>query len=67
MWKVANPRLAMQCWEASDMSIPPYIYDGGSGQLALLVKALALLPKGPGFEPDLAPHITCLLFPPLVI
>ena len=35
------------------------------GQLARLVKALGLLPEGPGFEPDLAPtHIKCLLSPP---
>ena len=39
-----------------------------SGQLAQLVKALASLTKGPGFEPDLAPtHITRLLFPQLAI
>ena len=66
MWKVANPRLAMQCWEASDMSIQPYIYDGGSEQLALLVNALGLVPTGPGFDPDLAPtHITRLVPLPL--
>ena len=39
-----------------------------SGQLAQLIKALGSLPKGPWFEPDLAPtHITCLLSPPLAI
>ena len=36
----------------------------GAGQLAQLVKALGALPKGPGFEPDLAPtHIASLQAP----
>jgi hypothetical protein len=37
-------------------------------QLAHLVKALGLLPKGPGFEPDHAStHIMYLLSPPLAV
>ena len=44
------------------------VLGAGSGQLAQLVKALAFVPKGPGFEPDLAPtRITRLLSPPLAI
>ena len=44
------------------------LYTIPGGQLAQLVKALGLLLKGHGFEPDLAPtYMTCLLSPPLAI
>ena len=50
------------------MLLDPSYKKHAIGQLAQLVKALALLPKGPGFEPNLAlTHITCLLSPQLAI
>ena len=64
-----DPHLDRDAMDARVEAQEPSMDDSHtSGQLAQLVKALGSLPKGPGFEPDLAlTHITCLLSPPLAI